>query len=362
MMKNILLIDNDDDSISLISSILLPEEYFLDIAENILKGYQQTLKKLPDLIICSRDIYENDKPDVLNRLRDETYVSTIPFIFITGNHTSKKKSGISTGFDFYIKKPFTKNELIKIIEASLTKYHIVQKKSEQKLNELIGSISFSLPHEFFTPLNGILGFSEILTKELDNLSKTEVIEMLRYINKDAIRLKKLTENFLTFAQLELIGKDTEKLEVLRKSYFINPKEIIANTAKKISQDYVREEELILEMEDVFMRISEGYIKKILNEIIDNAFKFSKKGTPVIVSIMKNETSIMISITDNGRGMTPEQISSIGVYMQFNKNLHDQQGSGLGLIIAKKITKLHRGEFIIESSLQEGTKINLIFDN
>lgn len=78
--------------------------------------------------------------------------------------------------------------------------------------------------------------------------------------------------------------------------------------------------------------------------------------------MKNETSVMISITDNGRGMTPEQISSIGVYMQFNKNLHDQQGSGLGLIIAKKITKLHRGEFIIESSLQEGTKINLIFDN
>src|ERR1035437_7021194 len=175
-MKNILLIENDNDSISLISSILLPEEYSLEIADNILKGYQQTLKKLPDLIICSRDIYDNDKPEVLNRLRDETYVSTIPFIFITDSKTTKKKSGISTGFDFYIKKPFTKTELIKIIEVSIAKYDSMQKRSEQKLNELIGSISFSLPHEFFTPLNGILGFSEILTKELDNLSKTEVIE------------------------------------------------------------------------------------------------------------------------------------------------------------------------------------------
>jgi len=362
MMKNILLIENDDDSVSLISSILLSEEYSLDIAHNILRGYQQTLKKLPDLIICSRDIYENDNPDVLNQLRNETYVSTIPFIFITENRTTKKKSEISTGFDFYIKKPFTKNELIKIIDASLAKYRIVQKKSEQKLNELIGSISFSLPHEFFTPLNGILGFSEILVKEFDKLSKTEIMEMLSYINKDAVRLKKLTENFLTFAQLELIGKDAEKLESLRKSYFINPKEIITITAKKISQNYLREEDLILEMEDVFVRISEGYIKKVMSEIIDNAFKFSKKETNVIVSIMKNETSVMISISDDGMGMSPEHISSIGAYMQFNRKLHDQQGSGLGLIIAKKITELHGGEFIIESSLQEGTKINLIFDN
>src|ERR1035437_3147601 len=361
-MKNILLIENDDDSINLISSSLPPEEYSIDIADNILTGYQQSLKNLPDLIICSRDIYDNDKSDILNRLRDETYISTIPFIFIIDNKTSKKKSGISTGFDFYIKKPFTKTELVKIIEVSLAKYYTVQKRSEQKLNELRGSISFSLPHEFFTPLNGILGFSEILAKEFDNLSRTEIMEMLRYINKDALRLKKLTENFLAFAQLELIGKDTEKLEVLRKSYFINPKEIISITAHQISKDYIREEDLILEIEDAFMRISEGYIKKALSEIIDNAFKFSKKGTPVIASIMKNETSVMISISDNGMGMSPDQISSIGAYMQFNRKLHDQQGSGLGLIIAKKITELHEGDLIIESSLREGTKMNLIFNN
>jgi len=361
-MKNILLIENDEDSISLISSILLQEEYSLEIAANILKGYQLTLKKLPDLIICNRDIYDNDKSDVFNRLRDETYVSTIPFIFVVDNKISRKKSGISTGFDFFIKKPFTKTELKKIIEVSIAKYDSMQKRSEHKLNELRGSISFSLPHEFFTPLNGILGFSEILAKEFDKLSKTEIMEMLRYIHKDAKRLKILTENFLTIAQLELIGNDKVKLEEIRKTYFINPTEIIDIIAHQISKDYSREEDLILEIEDTFMRISEGYIKKVLSEIIDNAFKFSEKGTPVIISIMKNETSVMISISDNGMGLTPEQISSIGAYMQFNRKLYDQQGSGLGLTIAKKITELHGGDFIIESTLQEGTKVNLIFYN
>jgi two-component system, sensor histidine kinase and response regulator len=361
-MRKILLIENDTDSIKLISLSLSKEEYSLDIADNLLQGYQQSLKNLPELIILGRNIYNNDIFDVLNQLRDETNVASIPFIFIVDKKTTKKPSRNTTGFDFYINKPFSKNELIKIIENALAKYDTVHKRSEQKLNELRGSITFSLPHEFFTPLNGILGFSEILIKEFDNLSKTEIIDMLRYINVDAIRLKKLTENFIAFAQLELTAKDAEKIELLRQSYFTNPKEIISTAAHQISKNFNREEDLVLEIEDGFIRISEEYIKKVISETIDNAFKFSKKGTPVIVSIMKNETSVMISISDNGMGMTPVQISSIGAYMQFNRKLHDQQGSGLGLIIAKKITELHGGDFIIESSLQSGTKINIIFNN
>jgi signal transduction histidine kinase len=230
------------------------------------------------------------------------------------------------------------------------------------MNELRGSISFSLPHEFFTPLNGIIGFSEILTRDFDSLNKIEILEMLQYINKDALRLKKLTENFIAYAQIEMIGKDPDKVEALRKSYFINPKETILSTTKRISHNYSREDDLILEIEDTFVRISEGYLKKAIGEIIDNAFKFSQKGSPVIISIMKNDTSVMITVSDNGRGMSREQISSIGAYMQFNRKIHEQQGSGLGLIIAKKIIELHGGDFNILSSSVDGTRVNLIFEN
>ena len=72
-------------------------------------------------------------------------------------------------------------------------------KSEKKLNELRGSISFSLPHELFTPLNGIIGFSEVLLKDFDNMDKNEIIQMLSYINSDALKLKKITKNFLAFS-------------------------------------------------------------------------------------------------------------------------------------------------------------------
>jgi signal transduction histidine kinase len=362
-MKNILLIENDETTISQISTILNTEEYSLDIADNSLKAYQNVLNNLPGLIICNKNIFDNEGLEVLPRLREESYISTIPFIFIIDNKTIKKnKRGVSNGFDYFIKKPFTKTELLKIIDLSLSKFDTVQKKSEQKMNELRGSISFSLPHEFFTPLNGIIGFSEILTRDFDSLNKIEILEMLQYINKDALRLKKLTENFIAYAQIEMIGKDPDKVEALRKSYFINPKETILSTTKRISHNYSREDDLILEIEDTFVRISEGYLKKAIGEIIDNAFKFSQKGSPVIISIMKNDTSVMITVSDNGRGMSREQISSIGAYMQFNRKIHEQQGSGLGLIIAKKIIELHGGDFNILSSSVDGTRVNLIFEN
>jgi signal transduction histidine kinase len=362
-MKNILLIENNEATIAQISSDLNPDEYSLDIAENSLKANQTILKNLPELVICNKNIYDDEGTDILSRLREESYISSIPFIFIIDNTTIRKtKKAVSNGFDFYIKKPFTKTELLKIIDLSFSKYDTVQKKSEQKLNELRGSISFSLPHEFFTPLNGILGFSDILTREFDSLKRNEILEMLQYINKDALRLKRLTENFIAFAQIEMMGKDPDKVEALRKSYFINPKEVLLTSARKISRDYLREDDLTLEIEDTFVRISEGYLKKAIGEIIDNAFKFSEKGTSVIVSSRKNDTSAMITVSDNGRGMSQEQIASIGAYMQFDRKLHEQQGSGLGLIIAKKITELHSGEFNIQSSAQDGTRINLIFDN
>ncbi len=175
-------------------------------------------------------------------------------------------------------------------------------------------------------------------------------------------MKKIAKNFIAFIQLEMIVNDPQKVNSLRESYFVNPKDIIESTAKQCAAEFNRVDDLALELEDAVFRMSEGYLKKLSSEIIYNAFKFSEKGSSVVVSILSNDTSTMFSITDNGKGMTQEQISSIGAFMQFNRKIHDQQGSGLGLIIAKRITELHGGELNIISSLDEGTKVNIIFEN
>jgi len=360
-MKNILLIDNDNSNIQLINAVL-EDDYFLEIAENSYKGYQLALRTFPDLIIYNKSLIDNDSNEIFNRMSTDSFFSSIPVIYINDNRTKDKKLPQYSDFEYFIKKPFKGPELQKLVKISIDKYESVRKKSEKKLNDLRGSISFSLPHEFFTPLNGIIGFSDILLKDIDNLNKTETKQMLKYIQKDAIRLKKLTENFLAFAQLEMIANDSESVELLKKSYYFNPNEIITATAKLVASECGRDEDLILELDNIVIRMSEGYLRKVITEITDNAFKFSTKGTPVIISTLSNDTSVMISVSDSGRGMSPEQISSVGAYMQFNRKMHEQQGSGLGLIISMKIVELHGGEFNIESIGNEGTKIIIIFDN
>ena len=69
---------------------------------------------------------------------------------------------------------------------------------------------------------------------------------------------------------------------------------------------------------------------------------------------------MLKITDQGRGMTREQIENIGAYMQFERERYEQQGSGLGLIIARLLTQLNDGELRIESVPNQGTTVTIVF--
>ncbi|HEY9657248.1 MAG TPA: ATP-binding protein, partial [Allocoleopsis sp.] len=80
----------------------------------------------------------------------------------------------------------------------------------------------------------------------------------------------------------------------------------------------------------------------------NAFKFSLPGTPVQIVSSMSKTEFHLFVIDQGQGLTQEQIASIGGYMQFQRQFYEQQGSGLGLSIAKRIIELQGGELAIES--------------
>lgn len=361
-MENLLILENNEELLRPIIKAVNQSRFYIDIAEDIASCYELIVKLLPSIIICNEEIYTNSTNEIFRKLRNESFIAQIPIIFITNKDEIRhnKNSG-EDSLNFYIQKSYKTRELSKLIDKALEKTIKQKEDTEKRLNELRGSLSFSLPHEFFTPLNGILGFSDILLKDFEHLSKNEIFEMLNYIKIDAARLKQLTENFLSFAQLDMISKDKDAVAALRQSYFINPKEIITSVSTQIAKNYGRSDDLVLELDDAAVRISDEYMKKLMLELIDNAFKFSEKNQPIIVSLFSNDSSSMISIADQGKGMTPEQISSIGAYIQFDRSKNEQQGSGLGLIISKKIVELHGGEFKIESVVNENTKISIIFD-
>ena len=88
-------------------------------------------------------------------------------------------------------------------------------------------------------------------------------------------------------------------------------------------------------------------------------KFSEQGTEVNVSGKRNSKHYKILVTDHGRGMTDEQMASIGAYLQFERNKYEQQGMGLGLAISKKIVEIYGGEMKTESKYGEFTEVVVI---
>jgi signal transduction histidine kinase len=132
--------------------------------------------------------------------------------------------------------------------------------------------------------------------------------------------------------------------------------IIKEAINYKAEYYQRKIDLKIDIKDCKIRISEKYLVKIIEELIDNAFKFSKPGSEIFVKTYAEDKNYFLVVHDKGRGMTTEDIDNIGAYVQFDRNFYEQQGNGLGLSIVQKIVDLHEGVFKIISEKNLYTKV------
>jgi signal transduction histidine kinase len=180
--------------------------------------------------------------------------------------------------------------------------------------------------------------------------------MGKEICKSSLRLERLIENFLFYARLEMVATDADSVLALRSARLAAPA-AVARTAAAIQADAAgRFSELKLELADAPLPMAEDYFKKIVTELVQNAFKFSAAGSAVRVSLKASPEEIEFSVHDHGRGFSTEHIRRIDAYVQFERKMQDQEGLGLGLAIAKKLAELHGGRLAITSSQETGTTV------
>jgi len=328
-------------------------------ASNGAEGIEQARRELPDLILCDINMSKVDGYLTLSSLRKEVPTAAIPFILMTGlADSASMRHGMELGADDYLPKPFTIDALFAAVEARLRKAQALREEAEKKLADLRDNISLMLPHELRTPLNGILAYGEILAAEAGNLPAQEVAEMGQVIHDSGKRLERLIENFLIYAQIELLGADLQKISALRQKQTPLPAKLIEEHARSQAQAADRAEDLVLELADQPVPISEEYLAKIVDELVQNAFKFSDAGKRVSVSLFSLPNSVLLSVTDQGRGFSTDHITKVGAYMQFDRKIQEQQGLGLGLVIARRLTELHGGTLSIQSERGAATTVSV----
>ncbi len=358
-MKRILVIDDEEWLREMIQLALRQKGYEVVEAENGAVGIEKARQILPDLILCDVNMEKVDGYLTLSSLRNEPATASIPFILMTGlADNAGMRHGMELGADDYLPKPFTIDALYAAVDARLKKAQALRDEAERKLADLRDNISMMLPHELRTPLNGILAYGEILSTDSASLQPAEIAEMGQIIHESGRRLERLIENFLIYSQIELLGADPQRIGALRKKQTASPRKVVETRSLQQAQTAARPGDLVTNLADKPVAVSEEYLAKIVDELVGNAFKFSKAGSTIQVSLYPSDNSLTLAVSDRGRGFSTEFIRKVGAYMQFDRKLHEQQGLGLGLTIAKRLTELHGGELTIQSEPNNGTTVNV----
>lgn len=358
-MTKVLLIEDERDLRQATRDVLYYGGYEVLEAEDGAVGLELAREHLPDIILSDIIMPSMDGYDLIQALQENAITATIPIIFLTALSESRSmRQGMQLGADDYLVKPVMPDDLYTAIETRLKKHERIVQKHDTALSELRQNIVYALPHEMRTPLHLIMGFSNMLQINHESADPDEILKSATAIFEASKRLERMTENYLIYAQLEVIAADPQEQANLTRYTTDNAHEHIAGAAEDVAGNRERTGDLRFDLAPVALHISDESLMKMIRELVDNALKFSEAGTPVEVRGVDQDGYYSILIEDHGHGMEAEAIQKIGAYMQFDRTLYEQQGLGLGLIIAKRLAELHNGRLTVESRKNVGTSVRV----
>ncbi|QTM99579.1 PAS domain S-box protein [Sediminibacillus dalangtanensis] len=227
----------------------------------------------------------------------------------------------------------------------MTSYHELQKQviQSEKLSA-VGKLGAGFAHEIRNPLASIIGLVQLLREN------NEHNKYLQIITDELERMKTLVNQFVLLGKPTKLQKmNSEVVQLIR-----NTVDLMNSNARlnKIQIEFVSEED------ELFAPIDESQVKQVLINFIKNAVEAMPDGGLLLVQLQVNkiDKEFRIIIHDEGEGMTPEEVESLGTPFFTTK----ERGLGMGIPICFDIVKAHNGSIEIESAKGRGTSIHLIF--
>ncbi|WP_299410189.1 response regulator [Acaryochloris sp. IP29b_bin.148] len=359
-MSKILVIEDQDDIRSIICEILAAEGFNVVEAEDGHIGVLLAQEELPDLVICDIMMPEFDGYSVMTQLRQNPYVQSVPFIFLTAKASKTDlRLGMELGANDYLTKPFTRDELLGAVNAQIEQRSTEPTDHTPLWNDTCCDLIQALPPAIHNPLQRIAEFAQILKNDIQSINSDYSSDLLDKIGESGELIYNLLQKSLIYNDLVDIEKDPQRLRILRKhAGESSTQSVIANIARSQSQHCNRIADLQLELEEASVQLAQPKLKKLVEEIVENAFNYSPVGTPVHLTSHCRGKTFLLNITNQGKGLSSQQIADLGSHMQFDHALYKGKYVGLGLIIAKLIAELHGGELQVESVPHRLTTISV----
>ncbi len=229
-------------------------------------------------------------------------------------------------------------------------------KNAEEANFQKNAFMANMSHEIRTPLNGILGFSSLLGLELAKIDEPELFEYANSIQKSGDKLLHLLNNIIDISRLQANDFALKKQKIALKE--VTEEILLENKSRAIDKGLTFLNET---KEDIWIETDRPIIKRILSEIVDNSIKYTNKGyIKLLAENLPDKESIKIVLSDTGQGIDSSYLEAIFEPFRQDKQGYSKQyqGAGLGLPLAKSMTELLGGQFIITSEKARGTTITI----
>ena len=240
------------------------------------------------------------------------------------------------------------------LESARLHETVLQMSSElQEASEVKSRFLASMSHELRTPLTAIIGFSELLIDEPQHgYEPDRRNQFLEQILKSGQHLLALINDILDLSKVE-----AGQMELRLSTFDLGAS---VDSAIDTVRPLAERKHLIVHADpeaSVSLFADEGKIKQMLLNLLSNAIKFTSEGGQVTVSIEQLEDEVMVNVADTGIGIAADDQSRLFVeFQQLDSGPgRNQQGTGLGLALTKRLAELHGGRVGVESQLGSGSR-------
>ncbi|MDP2722732.1 MAG: hybrid sensor histidine kinase/response regulator [Bacteroidales bacterium] len=374
--EKILIVDDVSKNIQILGNILAQKDYSIAYAQNGFEALKICDMQDFDLILLDIMMPGIDGYEVCNRLKKDPRTKDIPIIFLTAKADMESiVKGFEIGGQEYITKPFNSAELLARVHT-----HLLLKKQKQELKsinqhleELVKERTNQLEiankklaqldqaksnflslisHEMRTPLNGIIGLTQLLNQTNIDADQKEYLE---YLTEVSSRLVSFSEIAMLITRLKTDKYNPDILPVSIDHLI----ETSINAFRKKNPDSL----LSIHYEkpdNRFLILADSDLVMIgISMLLENAEKFAGPGPKLSISITRSNKMVHMHFIDQGSGFSDEAFKHIFQLFAAGDILH-KEGSGLSLATLKLIVDVHKGDIYVKNIKPQGAKVSLSF--
>jgi CheY-like chemotaxis protein len=358
-LRHILLVEDDAILADTLVSLLQEESYKVT---RVFDG-EEAMERLrhdppPDLILSDIRMPRMNGYELLQNVRAMPGLNDVPVIFLSAKAAlADIRMGLTLGADDYIPKPFEPEDALKSIRFRIDRAIRLRNARLQQGRFLMRY----LPHELRTPLNGVLGYGELMqetAEEGKGLTAEETKDYAQNLLISGHRLLALMNNFTLWLELDTRIYSGERPAQPDSAWW----EEVSAGARKVAEQWGRTADLKIQLAPVSLPVDPELLSRVMALLVDNAAKFSLPGTPLLLQGAMDGRQYRLTIVDQGRGLTPEQLVQVDVFQQFNREKNEQQGLGLGLAICRNFAICVGATMVLEKNPDlSGLRVGFTFN-